>query len=276
MMNHTEHTFQAKADCEEAIQQLVELFERQGFNVSKVDELCQQFPQCQDQIREIAQTWGKLGAVSMQAPSELMNQRFYEMLEREMEQELSNTSVNMDLLEDRYWKGYLKWGLIAAVFVIGLAVGLLFPKRIIQKSDQPQVVDTKKLDKEASLTYAALTNDRSALDRLQGTQMSRKLPELNDQIIHALNKTLLFDPNVNVRLSAIETMVHFADNPHVRELLISAIPFQTAPIVQLTLAKVMAEWQEKAAADPIRQLIQSEEVEIEVKLELEETLETLM
>src|SRR5690606_31156366 len=118
---------------------------------------------------------------------------------------------------------------------------------------QWQVVQAEEHAREqAEQRYAMLTSSESVTDRLQGTQLPRQMERPDEKIIEALNQTLLYYSNVNVRLSAIQTMIHFADNPKVREYLIRAIPFQTDPLVQLALAEVMLALKDKRAVEEIR------------------------
>jgi hypothetical protein len=104
----------------------------------------------------------------------------------------------------------------------------------------------------------------------------KELPQLNRKIIEALNQALLKDPNINVRLSAIEAMLHFADHPQVRQNLIEAIPYQTSPIVQLTLAEVMIELQETKSKEAWNKLLKEGHVEEDIKKQLKETLDIII
>lgn len=84
--------------------------------------------------------------------------------------------------------------------------------------------------------------------------------------------TILGDPNVNVRLSAIEAMLHFSDKPKVRMLLIKALTYQESAIVQLSLAEVIIKLQENGPDEEIRKLLESDQLDLEVKMHLKETL----
>ncbi len=255
---------------QEAIDKLLDLWEAGTPSDQQIATLCEEYPEAAEEIERMVLTWDKLPQ-DIPEPSSEMHANFYKMLNEESR--LAQDKMNMWRTGNR---SYVRWGLIAAaIFFIGLTFGLLAPFNLHSPQSKEKIT-TVVVEKGVSETYAALTNEHSALERLRGTQLSRELPELDEHIIHALHQTLLNDPNVNVRLGAIETMVQFADDPRVRQFLISAIPHQVSPLVQLSLAKVMVEWQEKSAIEEIRALIEAEHVEMEVKMELEETLETLM
>jgi Tfp pilus assembly protein PilF len=59
-------------------------------------------------------------------------------------------------------------------------------------------------------------------------------------------------------------------------MLIKAIPQQESPLVQLALAEAMMKLQEKDSADEWRKLLSSDHVEVDVRHNLEETLETIL
>jgi hypothetical protein len=71
-------------------------------------------------------------------------------------------------------------------------------------------------------------------------------------------------------------MIHFADDPQVRQNLIEAIPYQTSPIVQLTLAEVMIELQETRSKEAWHKLLKNKGMEEDVKKQLEETLQIII
>ena len=79
-----------------------------------------------------------------------------------------------------------------------------------------------------------------------------------------------------MRLSAVESLVYFSDDPDVMEILIKAIPKQTSPIVQLELAEVMVQLEEKRSSGAWKELLESGDLELNVKMQLEESLEVLL
>jgi len=55
----------------------------------------------------------------------------------------------------------------------------------------------------------------------------------NQRVIKALFTTLNSDPNINVRLVAIESLAKYAETPEVRMELVKSIELQDAPLVQI-------------------------------------------
>ena len=259
--------------CQQAMDRLLSQMEDGAFNEEALESLCRQFPDCSDQLRASYDLWQNMDDLAVvPEPSQAMDAGFYKMLNDFSAQ--AATSRTRLPLEWWTWNGFsLKWAVIAGVFLLGLASGLFFqPAPIVPAS----LTLEEEMGKTTRESYAKLTSSSSASDRLLGLQMAKQLERPDDRILEALNHTLLYDENTNVRLSAIETMIHFSDNPQVRENLIRAIPYQTSPLVQLTLAEVVLALKDKRAVEEIRRLLQSEQVELEVKMKLEDTIETLL
>jgi len=77
-------------------------------------------------------------------------------------------------------------------------------------------------------------------------------------------------------LTAVEALALYADHPKVREALVQAIVRQESPLVQLALAEVMLDLNEKRAVEPIRKIIASPLVDYSVKSKLEAAVRQLL
>jgi hypothetical protein len=126
------------------------------------------------------------------------------------------------------------------------------------------------------MIFTEWQNQESAGSRLKQVQEVKDLKSPDERIFEVLNNVLLYDPNTNVRLSAIESLLFFADAPKVREYLIEAIPHQESPLVQIALADAMLRLHEKNSHEQWEKLFESDQIEMEVKKHLRETLEPLL
>lgn len=261
-----------KNACQHALDELLGQMENEDFNQAGLESLCRQFPDCSDSLRSTYAMWQTIDEIEVPQPSQQMHTGFYKML-NEFQAEATKTSRPLFQFDWWTWNGFsLKWAVIASVFVLGVFSGTFF-----RNGDRDLVfLEDKQQQLQVENSYVKLTSLESASDRLQGIQMAKKMEQLDNRIIEALNQALLHDRNVNVRLSAIETMLHFADNPKVRENLIRAIPHQTSPLIQMTLAEVMIALEDKRAIHEIRELLDAQQLELEVQMKLEETIETLL
>ncbi len=258
--------------CRPALDHLLSAIENEHFTAADLEELCGKYPSCTEQLMETYQMWSELEAVSVPEPTTDMRAGFYRML-----QEFEAESVPPGTTRLTTWRARLtdvspvfRWALVMLIFGTGVATGL-FLEPASQSSDY-----TQQTDGSIQNNYVALTNHNSAIERLKGVQLIKNIEHPNDNIINALNQVLLKDPNVNVRLSAIEAMLHFSENPRARESLIRAIPYQTSSLIQMTLSEVMLELEEERSVEALRKLLESDQVEVEVKMQVEETLEVLL
>ena len=116
----------------------------------------------------------------------------------------------------------------------------------------------------------------SANKRLQGVNEANKIEKVDEKVIKALLQTLNSDPNVNVRLAAIESLTNYVENPMVREGLVQSIVKQDSPIVQVTLANLMVALQEKKSVEPFKKLMRSKQLDTLVKKKLERSIRQII
>ncbi len=258
--------------CEEALLQLQTQLESEDFSKVDLEQLCLQFPNCSSALRSNYSLWQELAELEAPEPSPALKANFHQMLS---EMTAAESGHKLRLAFDGWiWRGFnLKWGMLAGVFAFGIFIGGL----VFGPGSEAGIAKTETINqtKEAD-HYTALTSASSAIDRLAAIQSTQQMEQLDQKIVDALYQILVQDKNVNVRLSAIEAMVEFADNANVKESLIRAIPFQTSPLVQLTLAEIALALDDKNAVNKIKQLLKSESVEVEVKMKLEQTIETFL
>ena len=122
----------------------------------------------------------------------------------------------------------------------------------------------------------AMLENSSASERMKAVHFAQELSGPDEAVLTALARTVNDDPNVNVRLLAVEALALYADHPKVREALVQAIVRQESPLVQLALAEVMLALNEKRAVEPIRKIIASPLVDYSVKSKLEATVRQLL
>lgn len=254
-------------NCRAAIDALLKDLENDAFTKEKMDTLCNQFPDCVESLQSTLMMWEELGEVATPEPSPGMDAGFYKMLSEFASEQAATRKAWWELDWVRLNGFQLRWVALAGVFLLGMASGVLFWP---EKQAQEILADNQTSD------YSTLTSSESTTERLMSIQQVKERTELDDQLIKALGEVLMHDENENVRLSAIETMLYFADNPKVRESLIRAIPYQSSPLLQMTLAEVMVALEDPRAVDEIRHLMETQQLELEVKIKMEETIETLL
>ncbi len=247
--------------CKEASDELTLKLNQAEATEEDLDILCLKYPDCEKTLREIFDTWQKLDSLKVPEESSDRRDRFYKMLgdfEKDNEKKIPITNA-----KTFDYSSLLKF---AAVLVIGIFIGILSTNYNQNENGTDQNSNTSILTSVVST---------STTERLAAVQSIKSIDSPEDQVFEALYQAIINDPNINVRLSSIEAILHFADRPAARSKLIKALVYQDSPIVQMTLAEVVIRLQEEGAIEELKQLIKTNQLHPEVKMQLKETLDTL-
>ena len=223
---------------------------------------------------DLLKAWELLQAIQTPEPSESMDEAFFGMLSSEMEKEQDKAPKQSVI---SMLSGILRpqWAIGIFLLVIGLGAGYFLrpkvepiPTQIIAANNETEEVRQKLV--------LTLLDQPSANQRLQGVSEANKFENADEIVIKALLKTLNSDPNVNVRLAAIESLTNYVDKPEVRQGLVQSIPNQESPILQITLANLMVALQEKASIEPFKQLLKQKQLDTTVKKRIERSIESII
>ncbi len=125
------------------------------------------------------------------------------------------------------------------------------------------------------LVTLALLQQPSASDRLRGVNWSYQIQRPDSAIFEALLRALDSDPNVNVRLAAVDALHQFARDAEVRKGLLRSLAEQQSPLVQIELINLMVELKERESVPVLRQLSQRPELNPAVRERTEWGLQKL-
>jgi len=165
---------------------------------------------------------------------------------------------------------------LAYGLVILLCIGGAYLVGRSSKQD-PEVQELHAAPQEQKQTMMlAMLDDPLASERIKAVSYTNDLKKVDDKVIDALFITLNNDPNVNVRLSALEALAALGNHPEVRTGLIKSIPTQDSPVIQLAIADVMLKLQEKGAVSSFRELLKQKGLDDEVKKKVKETITKLI
>jgi hypothetical protein len=158
-----------------------------------------------------------------------------------------------------------------------IVVGWFLGYQVTPRPERARIdrLASEVLEMKKTVMLAMLENS-SAAERMKAVRFAQDLPSPDEAVLSALVRTVNDDPNVNVRLTAVDALSLYADYPKVREALVQAIVRQESPLVQLALADVMLALNEKRAVEPIRRIIASPLVDYSVKSKLEATVRQLL
>lgn len=203
-------------------------------------------------------------------PSFELDNRFYGMLKEEKKRAGKNW-LEIKLPSLNFLLPRLAFGV--ALLIAGFAGGYLVNKPVGQgdvASLTQEVTDLKEM------VMLSLLEKESATDRLKAVSLTSEMDKASKNVTHALIQTLNQDGNVNVRLAALDALRPYVGDSNVREQIIKSIANQNSPMVQLALAQLMVDLQEKKSVSELRKLLQEDSTPKEVKKRIEESIQVLI
>jgi hypothetical protein len=162
-----------------------------------------------------------------------------------------------------YGGGYAVQGLAAAaVLIAGVAIGrFVVPDRAQPRDSLSEIAAMRSEMRELrEMVSLSLMQQQSANDRLKGVTWTGQLDRPSGAVISALVDALIHDPNVNVRLAAIDALERFASREDVRRAAIAAVDRQMSPLVQIALIDFLVKTNERQSAPTLRRLAQDPQV----------------
>jgi len=235
---------------------------------------------CREELESLSEVWTKLGVLPEEQPSNALRSRFYSMLEAykqglEEEKPASRLSQFFHNWLAHWWprRPAFQFSFALALLVIGLFIGyfLNFASGSAQEvSDLRQEVHSMR-----QTVAVSLLEQQSPHQRLRGVSWSSQVERPDTKILETLLLTLNDDPNVNVRLAVLDALYLFHDYPMVRQGLIQSLSRQTSPLVQISLIDLITEMRERRAIEALKQLIQDEKINPDVRQRAEISIEQL-
>lgn len=148
------------------------------------------------------------------------------------------------------------------------------------KNDPPQVMaEIGQLKREMQQTRAllvlSLLKRESAADRLQALDYSSDITQPDPEVLAALIKTLDIDPNINVRLAAVDALSNFSNEPSVRRAMALSLLKQQEAIVQMSLIDILTKLQDRQAIVQIKHLAENTDTPTQVRERAEESIKLL-
>lgn len=224
-------------------------------------------------FEELKNSWAILTLEEVPRPSEEMDTKFYGLLYSEKGNS-KNINEGYSLLKSVFvwFRPQYAFGLM--LLLLGLVGGYF-----IKQDKDPTIVQSMEVEenlKTHEKLVLTLLEQPSANQRLDGVSEANKIGKVDDKIVDALLKTLNGDPNVNVRLAAVESLTNYIENARVRQGLVQSIPYQESPIVQVTLANLMMALQERKSVEPFKKLLEEKELDTTVKKKIESTIQSII
>lgn len=218
-------------------------------------------------LRELQTLDERIAAADAGSPSLKLDDAFYGMLAKERRKQSGFTIT---------WPG---WSFLMPRMAMGAVIMLLgFAGGYWLRNPAPSA-DVAGLTREVTelkeMMMLSLLEKESASDRLRAVSLTQEMGA-SEKVTAALLSTLNNDPNVNVRLAALDAITPFVNDSRVRAELVRSIALQESPLVQVSLAELMGAIQEKNSVGELRKLMDSDRTPKEVKEKIRQTISVLI
>ena len=240
-------------------------------------------PTCQREWSALQEITRKLDTLPAdETPSPRLREQFYAMLETHQRDADSVSPFALARSRiDRFFAALLPStpALQFAGALTALAVGVFagaryfhapapVPAAVVDSSakHEKEIADLKAQMKEmGSLVAASLLQQKSTSERMQTVLATMDLKSPDRKVLSDLVGALAFDPSVNVRLSAVEALAQHADDRLVRAGLLSALPRESAPLVQVAMIELLTSIREPDAVPIFDRISRDETADKDVR-----------
>jgi len=226
-------------------------------------------------LKEMERVYRQLGSLPEPEPAESVRERFYHFLQQEKKNQKRTASHKVEQAQQyiKQFTGLPRLAYAAAIFLVGILIGnLMMPLNGTNQKIEQLSSEVYQMREMMALT---LLDNSSPTERLKAVNISSDIQNANSRIIDALFQTLNNDPNVNVRLAAIDALLKHHKESSVRERLVNSITVQESPVVQVALADAMVTIQEKRSIDEFKKLLEQDQLDQDVRNKLEHTIAAL-
>jgi hypothetical protein len=223
------------------------------------------------QLRSLDKLDDQLLAIEPPATSLAMDDKFYAMLAKERKKE-NRESVSYSFTMPSWSWLAPRLAFSVALIVAGFTGGYFMNGN--QNSDVELL--TSQIAELKETMMLSLLEKESASDRLKAVNLTTEMDQVSQKVTTALFQTLNNDPNVNVRLAALEAITPYSKDGKVREQLIRAIGQQESPLVQVALAELMGIIMERKSVTEFEKILKNDKMPLEVKNRIKESINVLI
>lgn len=238
---------------------------------------------CREEAESLRAIWAKLESLPGEQPSEALRPRFYAMLAA-YQQGLQHSHAAPRLRDvvngwlARWWpkQPAFQFAFAVALLIAGVFIGNRLNGSAPARESGELVTLRNELHSMRELMTLTLLRQESPSERLQGVSWVQNMDKPDNELLSALLHRLDYDPNINVRLAAVDALYLFVNQPLVRQGLIQSLSRQTSPLVQIALIDLIVEMREKQATAALKQLIANEKINADVKQRAEWGIQQLL
>jgi hypothetical protein len=208
--------------------------------------------ECSAEVKELGAIWERLADLPAPEPSQALNVRWQATLESLMSSRRQNSwrfTLNALWPQRPVWQATIAAVCLAA----GLFVGMTLRPRAA--SDTGEIARLRdEVENTRQMVALSLLQQQSPTERLRGVDYSERMPTMEPDVVAALIQAVDHDPNVNVRLAAIDALGKVPGQPQVRRSMTQSLTGQESPMVQAALIDYAVEARDSQALSTLRQL----------------------
>lgn len=224
---------------------------------------------CRNELAELGIVWRGLESMAGPEPNRDMRARFMEMVEAYqagMEQALPKpvAAQSQSSRWFAWWPSQPAWqmALAFALLIVGVAAGRYVAG--VPREMSPEMAQLKgQVEGLRQLVALSLLQAQSPSDRLRGVSFSSQITQPDSEVEQSLLRAIRHDPNVEVRLSAVDAIEKYTSDPAVRRALVDAVAVQDSAIVQCALIDLLVQVNDRDSGPALRKLsqdVQADEV----------------
>jgi hypothetical protein len=218
-------------------------------------------PVCQREWAALQEISAKLDCLSeTPEPAPRLREQFYAMLDtHQRDADAPSPFALASGKIDRFFASLLP-GRPAPQFAFALTLllaGVFFGTQLTPKptaavptddSDKKELADLRaKVNSIGQLVTYSIQQQRSTSERMRAVLATMDLKSPDRKVLTDLVGSLAFDPSINVRLSIVEALSQHADDSLVRAGVLSALPRESAPLVQVAMIELLAGTRDEAS-----------------------------
>ncbi len=210
---------------------------------------------CRTEAATMTSVWDQLGKLDDDVPHERLLARFHAGLAAYEARESRHWT---ERFLDSWWpkQPVLQFGLAAALALGGVLVGQQLPS--------PVDAEVAALRDEVRTVGLALLDHQSAAERLLGIEWSQRTAR-TPQVVDALLERVQYDPNLSVRLAAVDALRSDLARNDVSVGLALALEKQESPLIQVALTDALLATGSGTGIDAVRKMLSRSELDPTVR-----------
>lgn len=214
---------------------------------------------CRTEAERLSTIWNSLGEIPMEQPARAVRARFYATLDSYQRGFAEAGAVRLK----NWWTApAFVFAVSMGMLVVGFAAGFL----VNEHRDNTQIAQLHgEVTNMRQMVALSLLQQQGASDRLKGVNWAYRVEQPDTEVLAALLRTVNHDPNVNVRLAAVDALRTYADSPVARRGMLQAIGKQDSPLVQIALIDELVDLRDRAALPDLQRISTDNRLNTEVR-----------